>query len=166
MFFCFSLSLSLSLSPFFVLWLSFCNPSRLQLCSPFFYSFLVRYCFTAFICLFDLLLFANKVFWLLCMASHVDTSPHKQSLESHPAVHSPLLCREVIVCHDISLLWCTCVPVLYLSARQFLFYLLERGWEGTGANSYKGGMKHSVKALVFLRIRYFRWEKPVFMCFH
>lgn len=76
-----------SLSPFFVLWVFFCNSSRLQLCSPFFHSFLVRYCFTAFICLFNLHLFANKISWLLCVAPHIDTSPHKQPLES-PSQHA------------------------------------------------------------------------------
>lgn len=43
-----SLFFFLSLSPFFVLWVFFCNFSRLQLCPPFFHSFLVRYCFIAF----------------------------------------------------------------------------------------------------------------------
>lgn len=52
----------LSLSPFFVPWAFFCNSTRLQLCSPFFHSFLVRYCFIAFMCLFNLLLFANEIF--------------------------------------------------------------------------------------------------------
>lgn len=62
------LLLFLSRSPLFVLWLFFCNSSRIQLCSPF-HSFLVRYCFTAFICCFNLLPFANKLVdfyvWLL-----------------------------------------------------------------------------------------------------
>lgn len=53
--FCFSSSF-LFLRPFFVLWVFFCNSARLQLCSPFLHSFLVRYCFTAFylfsVCLF------------------------------------------------------------------------------------------------------------------
>lgn len=59
-FFFFCLSLSLSRSPFFVLWVFSCHPSRVQLCPSLLHSFLVRYCFTAFVCLFNLLLFAKK----------------------------------------------------------------------------------------------------------
>lgn len=150
-----------SLSPFFVLWVFFCNSSRLQLCSPFFHSFLVRYCFTAFICLFNLLLFANKIFWLLCMASHVDTSPHKQPLESHShhaLSFSVIKSSFVLTYHSSGFV---CVLMLCISARHFLSHQLERveSWK------YKRGMKHSIK-LVFLRIRNFSWEKPVFMYFH
>lgn len=124
-----SLFFFLSLSPFFVLWLFFRNPSRLQLCSPFFYSFLVRYCFTAFICLFDLLLFADKIFWLLCVASHVDTSPHKQSLEwhSHRALSSPVKSLFVMTSHSSGSRACLC----YIF-QQDIFYFISWGEAGKG----------------------------------
>ena len=81
MLFCFSLSVSRS--PFFVLWVLSCRPSRVQLCPSLLHSFLVRYCFTAFVCLFNLLLFAkNNTRPSLCGFScrHI---PHKRALESH-----------------------------------------------------------------------------------